>query len=246
MVFSSLLFTFIFLPFILFLYFISKNNFKNYILLGASLLFYSYGEPHFVFIMIASIIINYLLALLIDRCRHANKRLLPRLFLIAAIFINIGILFVFKYLDFSISFINKIFGVNMHILGIALPIGISFFTFQALSYVIDVYRETVSVQKNPFYLALYISFFPQLIAGPIVRYSTIEEQITNRKCTLISFSEGVRRFFLGFCKKVILANNLSTISSEIFGMSDSISTANPLVLWLGAISYSLQIFYDFS
>ena len=245
MVFSSLLFTFFFLPLVLFIYFISKNDFRNYILLGASLLFYSYGEPQFVFIMIASIILNYVLALLIDNGRKTNNILLPRVFLIVDIVINIGILFVFKYLDFSVSFINKLFGSNIDMFGIALPIGISFFTFQALSYVIDVYRGTVDVQKNPFYLALYISFFPQLIAGPIVRYSTIEEQITNRKCTLTDFSEGIRRFFLGFCKKVILANNLSVISLEIFEI-DQISAVNPLVLWLGAISYSLQIFYDFS
>lgn len=246
MVFSSLLFTFFFLPVILLLYFIAKDNYKNYILLAASLLFYAYGEPEFVFIMLLSIIINYGLALGISRSRENDKLLLTKILLSLAVFFDIGLLFIFKYLDFSIRLANRLLGTSLQIVGIALPIGISFFTFQALSYVIDVYRGTVPAQKNPFYLALYISFFPQLIAGPIVRYSTIVDQIIARKHTLYGFGEGIRRFFLGFCKKIILANNLSIVASGIFGMSDSIPAVNPLVLWLGAISYSLQIYYDFS
>ena len=245
-VFSSLIFTFFFLPIIILLYFIVKDNYKNYILLVASLLFYAYGEPVFIFVMLISIIANYGLALGISRGRKKNKIALPNAMLSLAILLNIGMLFIFKYLDFSISLINKLFGTNMAILNIALPIGISFFTFQALSYVIDVYREVIPVQKNPLYLALYISFFPQLIAGPIVRYSSIAEQLETRECTLYSFGEGIRRFFLGFCKKIILANNLSVVASGIFEMSDSVMTTNPLVLWLGAISFSLQIFYDFA
>jgi D-alanyl-lipoteichoic acid acyltransferase DltB (MBOAT superfamily) len=164
--------------------------------------------------------------------------------MIIDIVMNIGILFIYKYLDFGIGIVNQLFRTNIHTIGIALPIGISFFTFQALSYVIDVYRGNVDVQKNPLFVALYISFFPQLIAGPIVRYSTIADQITNRKCTLEGFSLGGKRFMIGFSKKVLLANNLSVIASEIFSMD--VTSANPLLLWIGSICFSLQIYYDFS
>ncbi len=244
MVFSSLLFTFFFLPPVVILYFLAKEKYRNYILLIASLLFYAYGEPGFVFVMIGSIVLNYLLAFEISKMKEQCKFICARNILVLDIILNIGILFVFKYLDFSISTVNLLFQFNIQMKNIALPIGISFFTFQALSYVIDVYRGSVNVQKNPLYLALYISFFPQLIAGPIVRYSSIEKQITDRICTLNGFADGVRRFMLGFCKKVILANNLSVIATEIF--NKEVSTTNPLLLWIGAICYSLQIFYDFS
>lgn len=241
MVFSSLIFTFIFLPIVLTLYYLSKDKYRNYILLFASLYFYSYGEPKFVLIMIGSIICNYLIALMIDKYRQKQ---VSAILLFLSVVLNIGILFIYKYLDFSISILNIFFKTHLQIFEIALPIGISFFTFQALSYVIDVYRGSVKVQKNPLFVALYISFFPQLIAGPIVRYSTIEDQITNRKCTLEGFGQGGKRFLLGFSKKVILANNLSIIASEIFDMDAA--TTNPLLLWIGSICFSLQIFYDFS
>lgn len=241
MVFSSLIFTFIFLPVVLTLYYLAKDKYKNYILLFASLYFYSYGEPKFVFVMLGSIICNYLMALIIDKFQGTK---FSTVLLLLDVVINIGILFVYKYLDFSISVVNIIFKTNLHILGIALPIGISFFTFQALSYVIDVYKGNVKVQKNPLFVALYISFFPQLIAGPIVRYSTIEDQIAQRKCTMEGFGQGGKRFLLGFSKKVILANNLSIIASEIFEMDAT--TANPVLLWVGSICFSLQILYDFS
>lgn len=241
MVFSSLIFTFFFLPAVLILYYLAKDKYRNYILLVASLYFYSYGEPIFVFVMIGSISINYLMALLIDKFR---SRKLAKICIVVDVVVNIGILFIYKYLDFAITVTNKLFRTNLRIIGIALPIGISFFTFQALSYVIDVYRDTVKVQKNPLYVALYISFFPQLIAGPIVRYSTIEEQISNRVCSVDLFSDGARRFMLGFGKKVILANNLALVAQSTF--SCDFSNANPLYLWLGAVCFSLQIYYDFS
>lgn len=241
MVFSSLVFTYMFLPIVLILYYLSKDKYRNYILLAASLYFYSYGEPKFVYVMIGSILGNYVMAILVDKFRGKT---LSTICMIADVVMNIGILFIFKYLDFGITILNTLFRTNIHILGIVLPIGISFYTFQALSYVIDVYRETVRVQKNPLYVALYISFFPQLIAGPIVRYSTIEEQITNRHCDLESFSMGGKRFLIGFSKKVILANNLSVIATEIFSMD--VRTTNPLLLWIGSICFSLQIFYDFA
>lgn len=244
MVFSSLLFTFFFLPAVMLIYFLAKDKYRNYILLAASLIFYGYGEPKFVFIMLASIMINYGFALRIDRIRSSRNKV--RFLLVFDVAVNLGILFVFKYLDFAISATNQVIGTSFQIKNIALPIGISFFTFQALSYVIDVYRGQVEVQKNPLLLALYISFFPQLIAGPIVRYKTIEQQITIRKCTLDKFAEGGRRFLLGFCKKVILSNNLSVVAVKVWAMAENITNVNPIVLWIGSICYSLQIFYDFS
>lgn len=244
MVFSSLLFTFFFLPAVMLIYFLAKDKYRNYILLAASLIFYGYGEPKFVFIMLASSMINYGFALRIDRIRSSRNKV--RFLLVFDVAVNLGILFVFKYLDFAISATNQVIGTSFQIKNIALPIGISFFTFQALSYVIDVYRGQVEVQKNPLLLALYISFFPQLIAGPIVRYKTIEQQITIRKCTLDKFAEGGRRFLLGFCKKVILSNNLSVVAVKVWAMAENITNVNPIVLWIGSICYSLQIFYDFS
>ena len=241
MVFSSLIFTFFFLPIVLILYYVAEEKYRNYILLVASLFFYSYGEPRFVFVMIGSIVLNYLAAIYIDRYRGMN---ISKIIMVADTVINIGILFVYKYLDFAISVTNSLFRTSIKSVGILLPIGISFFTFQALSYVIDVYRDTVKVQKNPLFVALYISFFPQLIAGPIVRYSTIEEQISHRVCSLELFSEGARRFMLGFGKKVILSNNLALVAQSTF--SREASTANPLYMWIGSICFSLQIFYDFS
>lgn len=244
MVFSSLLFTFFFLPAVMLVYFLAKDKFRNYILLAASLAFYAYGEPQFVLVMIASVFINYGFAVGIDRFRDSQT--MSRLLMILDAAANLGILFVFKYLDFAISVTNQVAGTEFGIKGIALPIGISFFTFQALSYVIDVYRGQVEVQKNPLLLALYISFFPQLIAGPIVRYKTIEQQITERECTPDKFAEGGRRFLLGFCKKVILSNNLSVVAVKAWAMAETVSDVNPVLLWIGSICYSLQIFYDFS
>lgn len=241
MVFSSLLFTFYFLPVAIILYYLAKEKYKNYVLLIASLIFYSYGEPTFVFIMIGSIFINYLMALIIDKYRG---RLFSKIFMISDVVLNILILFIYKYLDFTIAVTNKLFGADLPVTGIALPIGISFFTFQALSYVIDVYRNNVKVQKNLLFVALYISFFPQLIAGPIVRYSTIEKQIYHRECSVDLFADGARRFMLGFCKKIILANNLALVAQKTF--SSDVTVANPLYLWLGSLCFSLQIFYDFS
>lgn len=246
MVFSSLIFTFLFLPIVLVLYYLAQDKYRNYILLIASLLFYAYGEPKFILVMVSSILFNYGLGFLIDVCKKKEKSKSAKWMLFFSVVMNIGILFIYKYLDFAITTVNNIFSLDMAIKNIVLPIGISFFTFQAMSYVIDVYRGTVAVQKNPFYLMLYVSFFPQLIAGPIVRYSTIEEQIVCRTHTLEGFAEGSRRFFLGFLKKVLLSNNLSVIAMEVFGRQAEITSQNPLLLWLGAICYSLQIFYDFS
>ncbi len=244
MVFSSIVFAFIFLPIVVVLYFIAKPEYRNYILLAASLIFYSYGEPRFVFIMIISIIINYLLARLIALYKDKERIRAAKAFLVADITANLLLLFVFKYLNFSVTILNTAFKLDMKDPGIALPIGISFFTFQALSYCIDVYRGTVKVQKNPLYLALYISFFPQLIAGPIVRYSLIEDSINERTISADDVAEGAKRFILGFIKKILIANNLAVITSDIWRLDPS--QMDLWVLWLGSICFSLQIFYDFS
>ncbi len=239
-----MVFTFIFLPIAVLLNYIAKDKYRNYILLVASLLFYAYGEPRFVFVMVGSIAVNYCLAFFIGRENDRDQKKLSRALLILDAVLNIGLLFVFKYLNYSIILINSLFKTEIAPTEIPLPIGISFFTFQALSYCIDVYRGKVRVQKNPLYVALYISFFPQLIAGPIVRYSTIEDQISTRSVNISDFAEGARRFFLGFSKKVILANNLSIVAAQAFDADPS--TAAPLLLWAGSICYSLQIFFDFS
>ena len=242
MVFSSTVFTFLFLPVVLALYYLAKERYRNAILLAASIFFYAYGEPYFVFIMLASVLLNYLSALLVDRYRGSRK---AAVLLAVDIALNLGILFIFKYLDFSIRVIDSVFKRDLAPIGIALPIGISFFTFQAMSYVIDVYRGTAPVQKNPLNVALYISFFPQLIAGPIVRYNTIAKQIEERTCSVEKFGEGAKRFMTGFGKKVILANNLALVAEEAFRQTD-FASGTLAYSWLGAIAFSLQIFYDFS
>lgn len=243
MIFSSILFLFLFLPIVLLLYYISRNNiWRNIILTIASLFFYAYGEPIFVFVMLGMIFLDFFLTLCMDKVSSLAKK---RLLLVLACVLNLSVLFVFKYLDFSILTLNTLFHIELPLRNIALPIGISFFTFQALSYVIDVYRGTAGVQKNPLNLILYISFFPQLIAGPIVRYNTIEEQIRERKTTLTGFSEGARRFMIGFVKKVVIANNCAVAATRVFAAED-ISSQSVLFLWLGAISFVLQLYYDFS
>lgn len=242
MVFSSLIFTFIFLPIVLMLHYLVKREWRNYILLIASLFFYAYGEPKFVFVMLLSIIVNYIIAIIIEK---SERIYLKRGYLFVGIVLNLVILYFFKYFDFTINIINKLLNSQYPLRGIALPIGISFFTFQALSYVVDVYRRETKAQKNFFYLALYISFFPQLIAGPIVRYSTIEKQIEYRETSFENFSVGAKRFIYGFCKKILLANNLSIVAENGFGLGD-VSKANSLYLLLSAVCFSLQIYYDFS
>lgn len=244
MVFSSTTFLFLFLPAVLILYYnpIIKNlAFRNAVLIASSIFFYAWGEPFFVLLMLASIILNWLFGLGVAKFKDNN---IPKakLFVALSVVMNLGMMFVFKYLTFTLENINALFSSNLDTLDIALPIGISFFTFQAMSYVIDVYRGNGAVQKNPFNVALYISFFPQLIAGPIVRYQTIAEQINFRKENFTDFSDGVYRFMLGFCKKVLIANNVASVADEIFGKSEiSVATA-----WIGAIAYTLQIFFDFA
>lgn len=244
MVFSSTTFLFLFLPAVLILYYnpIIKNlAFRNAILIVSSIFFYAWGEPFFVLLMLASIMLNWLFGLGVSKFRDISISK-AKLFVALSVIVNLGMMFVFKYLTFTLENINALFSSNLDTLDIALPIGISFFTFQAMSYVIDVYRGNGAVQKNPFNVALYIAFFPQLIAGPIVRYQTIASQINYRKENFNDFSDGVYRFMLGFCKKVLIANNVASVADEIFGSSEiSVATA-----WIGAIAYTLQIFFDFA
>ena len=217
MLFSSTTFLYLFLPIVLafnFIVFRKSRPLQNVFLLFASLFFYAWGEPKFVLVMIASIIVNWLLGLLISKKRE-NKAV-SRLIIVLDVAFNLGLLFVFKYLTFTGNVINSAFGLALPVPNIALPIGISFFTFQAMSYVIDVYRQKGEVQTNILYVGLYISFFPQLIAGPIVRYETIADQIKNRKETLEDFFDGFARFVVGLSKKVLLANSFAIVADQAF------------------------------
>lgn len=247
MLFSSTTFLYLFLPTVLFFNFIvfkKSRLLQNIFLLFASLFFYAWGEPKFVLVMIASIIINWLFGLLVSKKRN-NKRI-SRLLIASDVAFNLLILFVFKYLTFAGNVIGSIFGTSLPIPNIALPIGISFFTFQAMSYVIDVYREKGEVQNNILYVGLYISFFPQLIAGPIVRYETIADQIKNRKETLDDFFDGFARFVVGLSKKVLLANSFAILADQAFNSGKNGEPLSVAFSWLGAIAYTLQIFFDFS
>lgn len=241
-VFSSLVFLFIFLPITIAVYYVVPLQIKNVILLIASLLFYAWGEPIYIFLMLLSIVINYGFGIAIDQVKQ--KLTLRKTLLTGAIISNLLILGYYKYSDFFISNINTLFKTHIPLTELPLPIGISFFTFQALSYVIDVYRRDVAVQKNVFNLALYISLFPQLIAGPIVRYNTIAEQIGRRTHKLDLFASGVKQFILGLAKKVLIANQLGEVADYIFALeagSMSVGTA-----WIGMFAYALQIYFDFS
>ena len=242
MVFSSMTFLWIFLPILLLVYFISKERYRNVILLIFSLIFYSWGEPKYIVLMLISIFTNYILGLTIDKAKNKSKK---KIVLIISIIFNLGLLGYFKYFNFFASNINKITGSTLiPIKNIALPIGISFYTFQIMSYIIDLYRGDIKVQKNILNLALYKSFFPQLIAGPIVKYHDIEEQLKNRTVTVEKFSTGIKRFVYGLGKKVILANTLAYVADYIFNANISLLTMP--VAWLGAICYMLQIYFDFS
>ncbi len=240
MVFSSTVFLFVFFPFVIVIYYnpwIRNSRFRNAVLLMASIVFYAWGEPVFVILMLISIIVTWGFGLLINRYRNREKQILT-----LAITWHVMILFVFKYLPFFVSQIDYFFLHEGLQLRIVLPIGISFFTFQMMSYLFDVYYEKTSVQKNLASLALYVSLFPQLIAGPIVRYNQIEREITDRNATFEDFTIGMERFIYGLAKKVLLSNYLAYIADTVFDANErSVATA-----WLGGICYTLQIFFDFS
>lgn len=242
MLFSTIPFLYFFLPSVLFInnVLLRKNiNYQNVFLLLSSLFFYAWGEPTFVFVMLLSIVLNWGFGIWVDKKRE-NKTWILFLMLL----FNLSLIFVFKYLMFAMNVINEVFDTHMRVPIINLPIGISFFTFQSISYVIDIYRHHGEVQRNPLNVGLYISFFPQLIAGPIVRYETIAAEINNRKVTWNDITDGVERFIIGLGKKVLLANNFAVIADHIFSLLPEYLDL-PLA-WLGAISYTLQIFFDFS
>lgn len=240
MVFSSMIFLWLFLPLMLLIYFMCNAKVKNIALLIGSLIFYAWGEPKYIFLMLVSILINYIFGLLIDKFRKYDKQIL-----FITIIVNFVILGYFKYFNFFANTLNNLFDSSIiSARNIILPIGISFYTFQILSYVIDLYRKEIKVQKNIFNLALYVSFFPQLIAGPIVKYKDIESQIVTRKIDLELFSSGIRKFVYGLGKKVIFANQLAFIVDNIY--SNGVENLNSPIAWLAAICYTLQIYFDFS
>lgn len=241
MVFSSTIFLCVYLPLVLLGYYICPKKGRNLFLLIASLVFYAWGEPKYVFLMIFSILVNYIFGRLMDKNRGRQKRM--KLLLVLSVVIDIGLLSVFKYTDFIITNVNAIFGSSFDLLNIALPIGISFYTFQAMSYTIDVYRNDVRVQKNLIDFGMYITMFPQLIAGPIVRYADVQDQLADRSVTTADFSEGIMRFVVGLGKKVLLANQMGAVWSDIYALGGDVSA---LMAWTGAIAYTFQIYFDFS
>ena len=248
MLFSSLVFLWYFLPAVFLLYFITKNlHIRNGVLLAASLFFYAWGEPKYVILMLVSIGLNYFFGLWIGRMQSKHRM---RLAVTTCVFLNLLVLGYFKYFNFAVEIANSLlsrFAGGAHTLSfreIALPVGISFYTFQALSYVVDVYRGTIQAQKNIFHLALYISFFPQLIAGPIVKYHDVCEQIGDRQCTAEGMAYGIKRFSYGLAKKMLFANTFAATVDWM--MEKPLAQLGTVNAWMLAVLYTLQIYFDFS
>lgn len=243
MVFSSLLFLFFFLPFTLIVYFISPRILKTTVLLLVSLVFYAWGEPVYIGLMIFSAFVDYFHGLYIHKYRK-RQPWKAKLFLVSCLLINIGLLSFFKYADFLIENLNLLIGTEWVPLELPLPIGISFYTFQTMSYSIDVYRGRLLPQKNPISFAMYVSFFPQLVAGPIVRYEDMAEELNNRRFNVVQFADGVKIFIIGLGKKVLLANNIGLLWSQI--QSQDLSELTVMTAWLGIIAFAFQLYFDFS
>lgn len=235
MVFTSISFIYYFLPLLLICYFVVPKKFRNIILLMFSVLFYFYGEPKYILLMLIEVLISYVVGLLIDKYKSKN-------ILIIGIFIHVLLFGIFKYFNFVIINVNNLFHSNLNLLNVVLPIGISFYTFQIISYEIDVYNKKVNVQNNILKYFLYVFLFPQLIAGPIVRYQDVNNEIDNRNVTFEMFANGLRRFIIGLSKKVIIANNLGELCNKYLNLGDK----SVLFTWIFAISYMLQIYFDFS
>lgn len=245
MVFTSLTFIFLFLPLVIIFYFLKENTtYRNFILFVFSIIFYAWGEPVYIIIMFLSTINDYVHALLIDKFKHRNQTSKAKWLLLSSILINLGLLGVFKYGNFIIFNINSLLNLNFKLPNLTLPIGISFYTFQTMSYTIDVYRNEVEVQRDFLSLGTYVSMFPQLIAGPIVRYSTIEKELKMRTSTWDNVSEGIQRFIIGLSKKVLIANQMAILADTLIGNIHY--DRGMLLAWIGIISYSFQIYYDFS
>lgn len=241
MLFSSMTFLFVFMPLVMAVYFLSKKEIRNYVLLIASIIFYAWGEPRCLAIMIITILVNYAGAILLDK--HYSSR--QRLWIVSlTIVLDLSFLFYFKYFNFVVDNINGVLATDFQLLDIIMPIGISFYTFQAMSYLIDVYRREVPAQKDVYKLALYIVLFPQLVAGPIVKYHDVCEQIDNRTIEFKNVIIGFKRFITGLAKKVLIANTLAEVVDKIFAQAPENLTTG--VSWLGAVAYCLQLYYDFS
>ncbi len=240
MVFSNAVFLFIFLPVVIFVYYLLRGKVRNYWLLLVSLIFYAWSKPSFLWILLGSIAINYIGGLCISVFKRKGAKCASMVITVA---INLLLLFYFKYFNFTVEILNRFFKANLTFAEVLLPIGISFFTFQGLSYVVDVYWGNVSAQRNIFKLGMYISLFPQLVAGPIVRYKDVAAEIDNRSVTLADFTEGVQRFILGLFKKIIIADTLALTADAIFTNAPAHSVG---VAWLGAIAYSFQLLFDFA
>ena len=244
MVFSSLLFLFRFLPAVLILYFIVPKRFRNLVLLLVSLIFYAWGEPKYVFLMLFSILITYLGGFMVDWFRSSGDEKKAKISMIVTVALALSLLGFFKYADFVIETVNRIGHTDIDLLRLSLPIGISFYTFQTISYVIDVYRGDARVQKNIISYGAYVTMFPQLIAGPIVRYRSIDQQLRTRRESAEEFAGGAERFVIGLGKKVLLANSAGALWDSIRVMDAS--TMPALTAWLGIAAYTFQIYFDFS
>ena len=245
MVFTSTVFLGIFLPLLFALYFLANRAARPYVLLIFSLFFYAWGEPSAFVVMMALMVVNYALGLLI--AKTASRGRIAQLVLVLGIVIDLGALVAYKYLGFLVENllpVIKLCGGNLAVPKIALPIGISFYVFQILSYLVDVYRREVAAQRNPAKFMLYVSFFPQLIAGPIVRYQTIAADIENREANFDNIVAGVRRFGIGLAKKVLVADTMASIADVVFG--EPVASIPCVYAWLGAVAYTLQIYFDFS
>lgn len=244
MVFSTPTFIFLFLPIVLIIYYLSSPKYRNLILFLGSLVFYAWGEPIYIGIMLFSTVFDYINGIMIHKYKSENQMKKARLILIGSVVVNLGILGFFKYTNFFINNINSLLGSQLKLLDLSLPIGISFYTFQTMSYTIDVYLGDTEAQKNIINFGAYVTLFPQLVAGPIVRYRDIADQLDHREHTVDKFSYGIRRFTIGLFKKVILANNIGAIWQQI--ASQPIQGLSFVGAWLGAIAYSFQIYFDFS
>lgn len=248
MVFSSFTFLIFFLPFTTIIYYLLKQKQRNIFLLVMSLIFYMWGGPQYLLVMVGVIIINYFCGIFIDKFERNCRPIAKKMALTAGIAANLLVLIVFKYTNFAVENINAalpVFGIDpIFMKHILLPVGISFYIFQSISYIVDIYRNEAYVQKKITNLALYISLFPQLVAGPIVRYNTIERQIENRKVTFNAFNTGLKIFILGLGKKVLIANSMAGLADTVF-LLDPLNLSHA-TLWIGAVAYTLQIYFDFS
>ena len=242
MVFSSILFIFRFLPIAMFFYFLTPNRFKNLTLLLVSLIFYSWGEPKYFLIMLASIFVDYFVSIGIDK--YKEKKFKRVLLLCISVCFNLGMLFFFKYFNFFLENINSIFGSSLQYVKITLPLGISFYTFQTMSYTIDVFLGKVKAERNIINFGAFVCLFPQLIAGPIVKYTDISLELKSRKINLQQIQEGIQLFILGLGSKVIIANNIGALWTEVEGKG--FSDIGTVMAWMAILAFSLQIYFDFS